>query len=211
MQRATARTATTELSAINALARKKSEVKWNSANSFGGVIQRAYIDYLFQQIAQKRMHFHIRFSPMNEYDHAASGPRKRIDTVSKSFYQLIKHRGIRHYDMHDIFVIPDDGDCTSQLVDHLGALNYASSSWEGSIKSIRPRSSASEPMLQLLDVTLGALAAMRNGRAEPHHTGTKAVLSRHAFALTGWPDIAGNCPPSARELSRWNVRPRFGK
>lgn len=211
MPRATAAAATRELRAINAKYQRSGEVKWTKAKSFGGVIQRDYINYLFDQVDKGRIHFHIRFSPMSEYDHSLSGPRRRIDTVSKSFYQLLKFRAVRHYNMHRVFIVPDDGECTCLLGNQIANLNAAASripgSLPGCVQSVSPRSSASEPMLQLLDVTLGAMAAMRNGRHLSETLGVKRELAALAFQRTGWPDLTGNCARQERRLSRWNVTP----
>lgn len=213
MPRRVAADATSHLKGVKARLKRPGEVKWSKAKSFGGRIHREFIDYLFDQIDAGRMHFHIRFSPMNEYDHKLSGPRKRIDTVSKSFYQLLHHRAVKLYHMHRLHIVPDDGDCTSLLPDLIGPLNAVArrecGQTHGCIQSISPRSSASEPMLELLDVTLGALSALRNGRHNSLTAGVKRELAQHAFARTGWPLITGNCPVGSRELSRWNVVPKL--
>ncbi|RJE83821.1 DUF3800 domain-containing protein [Paracoccus onubensis] len=214
MPRQVAGEATKDLARIKAELNRNGEVKWVKAKSFNGKIQRAYINYLFDQIGMGRMHFHIRFNPMGEYNHNLSGPRKRIDTVSKSFYQLLLHRAARHYSKHHVVVIPDDGDCTSALPDQLGALKYEAGNKYGPnaydcIQKIQPRSSESEPMLQLLDVTLGALASYRNGRHLSASVGIKRELAEYAFERTGWPTITGNCPAYARAISRWNVTPKI--
>lgn len=193
---------------------KTGEVKWENAKSFGGRVHRAYIDYLFLLVDRNLAHFHIRFLPMSEYDHSLSGRRRRIDTVSKCYYQLIVHRALRHYSEHGhVSVYPDDGECTSHLPAMLEALRNEDKSRycqgrDSCLQEILPRSSAREPMLQLLDVTLGALAAYRNKRhLKPEISQTKRDLAVYAFEKTGWPSIEGNCDPRIKKLNRWNVRP----
>ena len=192
---------------------KTGEVKWKNAKYCGGMVHEGYIRLLFDLVKEGRLHFHIRFSRMDEYDHKLSGPRRKLDTVSKSFYQLLLHRPVAFYGKYaDIFIYPDDGSCTRLLPDQLGALN-----WEGGItysvspvKEIQPRSSEREPMLQLLDCTLGALAAYRNERhLNPDISETKKRLSALAFQLTKWPDISGSCWKDKKKLNRWNVTPKI--
>lgn len=189
---------------------KAGEVKWKNAKYCGGMVHEGYIRLLFELIDEGRLHFHIRFSRMDEYDHKLSGPRKKLDTVSKSFYQLLLHRPVNYYGKEvDLHVYPDDGSCTRLLPEQIGALHYESGL--NCIKTIQPRSSEKEPMLQLLDCTLGALAAYRNGRhLLPEISDTKKRLSELAFVLTGWPDITGSCYNKKR-LSRWNVTPKYQK
>lgn len=204
-----------DLATIKADSPKRGEVKWSNAKSYGGKVHKAYMHYLFSLIRAGRAHFHIRFSEMSEYDHSLSGDRRRIDTVSKAFYQLIVHRPIKYYgNKCSINFYPDDGECTAKLSDFLPAMwaeEYSRFSRENpSVKLIQPRCSASEPLLQLLDVTLGALAAARNGRhLTEGFSPIKRDLAEEALKLTGWPDIAGNCSPEERALNLWNAKPKI--
>lgn len=204
-----------KMTAIREKYGKQGEVKWKNAKSRNGVVHEAYIRLLFDLIEENRLHFHIKFARMDEYDHKLSGPRRKIDTVSKSFFQLLLHRPVAYYGHEaDIHIHPDDGNCTAQLKDQIGALNFVGKRLcgkPGVVKIVQPRSSEREPMLQLLDCTLGALAAYRNGRHELEEiSDTKKRLTRLAFELTGWPDITGSCYDK-RKLSRWNSVPRFKK
>lgn len=194
---------------------KKGEVKWQNARSRNGQVHEAYIRLLFALVGQGHLHFHVRFCRMDEYDHRLSGPRNRIDTVSKSFFQLLLHRPIAFYGSDaDLYIYPDDGDCTRLLPDQMGALNYMGKRLckaDNIVKAVQPRSSEREPMLQLLDCTLGALASVRNARHENADASeTKKRLSALALELSGWPDVTGNCW-DVKKLNRWNAVPRFKK
>ncbi|MEY9198429.1 hypothetical protein ABIA16_003545 [Sinorhizobium fredii] len=199
---------------------KTGEVKWKNAKSRRGRVHREYIDLLFEMVEMGRIHLHIRFSRMSEYDHKLSGPRRKVDTVSKAFYQLLLHRPLKFYrEKADIYIYPDDGECTIDLPNNIGALHREEWRMTGengyngnAVRCITPRSSEREPMLQLLDVTLGALAAYRNGRhLDPEISQTKRELAIYAFEKTGWPDIEGSCNKRKRKLSRWNVIPSLKK
>lgn len=200
-----------DLAVIKEATGKKGEVKWSNAKSYGGRPHRAFADYLFDLIKRNNAHFHIRFSPMKEYDHG--GRRGRIDTVSKSFYQLILHRPVRYYHKScDVWVFPDDGAYTSELPDMIEPLCYQGGEHfpDGGgvcVQDISPRSSAAEPMLQLLDVTLGGLAAIRNGRtSRDGYSPVKRELAEHIFKKTGWFSIEGNS--WSNKCNRWNVIPK---
>lgn len=203
-----------DLETLKAEHGKTGEVKWKGAKFNGGALHRAYIDKLFDLIDANRVHLHLRFSRMSEYDHKLSGERRRIDTVSKAFYQLLLHRAVGLYNEKCMIdIVADDGHCTALLPAMINALKaderrrYHRGD-EPTIRSIVQRSSAAEPMLQLLDVTLGALSSFRNNRHTDGETGpVKRELAEYAFKKTGWASIDGNCSAGNRECVRWNAVP----
>jgi uncharacterized protein DUF3800 len=100
------------------------EIKWSNTTDRRDSVHRAYVDYLFSLIEDKQVHFHIRFSKMSDYDHRLSGARRKIDTVSKAYFQLLLHRPGRFYCRAcDIFVYPDKGECSELLSSYRGRLN----------------------------------------------------------------------------------------
>ena len=194
--------------------RYRGEVKWGNTRKTGIAIRKAYLDHLAQLIRDNHAHFHIRFSPMNEYDH--EGPRKRFDTASKSFYQLLLHRAVRYYgNQCKIFIRPDNGECTRLLPDlhdwlHTdGAYRYKTPL--DCIDSIVCLDSKKEPMLQLLDVALGALTAVRNGRhALEKVAAPKKELAPYAIQALGIRSLNGN-RDDGNKFSIWNVVPKKNK
>ncbi len=200
-----------ELMAINEDRRARGEIKWNNTRERGVAVRKAYIDYLMKQINSNYMHFHIRFSPMNEYDH--DGERRKFDTVSKMFYQLLLHRPIRYYGSSCLLRIrPDDGECTRLLPGFIGALHNDGNITYGSrrdcIHSIVPQNSRVQPMLHLLDVMTGALTAYRNGRHLLQEIGEpKKELAQYAFDAFGKKDLTQN-RDEGNKLSVWNVVPK---
>lgn len=191
-----------------------SEIKWGNCKRHSGKIHKAYVDYLFELIKQKRAHFHVRFSHMPSYDHEQSGSRKKIDTVSKAYYQLIVHRPCRYYgNSCNIYVRADNGNCTSELYSQIDSMNSnVCHRYNYCIRSpvvhVECRDSKREPILQLMDVPLGALAAYRNGRHKHSAANSlKTQLSEYVFAQTGASSILGNTPLARREMSIWNAQP----
>ncbi len=204
-----------DLAAINAGYHVTSEIKWTTAKARRDLAHKAYLDLMFALIEANLVHFHIRFSPLALYDHRLSGERRKSDTVSKAYYQLLLHRAARYYKAGDIHVRPDNGVCTELLPRFITALNqdcarkFSNSDWP--FIDIECRNSASEPMLQLLDVSLGALASYRNKRhLEPSASQTKSSLSEYAFKLTKLSCLDRSTPITERKLSIWNVTPSIG-
>jgi hypothetical protein len=191
-----------------------SETKWENCKRQSGRVHKAYVDYLFEMIAQKRVHFHVRFSHMPSYDHSKSGIRKKIDTVSKAYWQLIVHRPCRYYgNSCDLYIRPDNGDCTSELQNQIGSMNYHANyrysyCSRSPVVHVECRDSKSEPILQLMDVSLGALAAYRNGRhLNSSANRLKTQLSEYVFKKTGALSIMASTPIKRREMSLWNAHP----
>lgn len=187
-----------------------SEVKWSTAKRRRVSVHERYIDYFFDLLEAKKIHFHIRFAPFGQYRHADSGDRGRVDTVSKMYYQMIVHRPIAFYGRHlPIHVHPDHGECTSYLPKIRGAMcaeGYKTKAAKPNcVPVLEPRDSKREPLLQLLDVPLGALAALKNKREIGE---LKASLADRVMKRTGWPDLDGNSRAVDRRLNIWNVTPR---
>lgn len=186
------------------------EVKWSTTKDRRKCPQTAFANYFVDAVKSKQIHFHIRFAPFNEYNHRASGPNRRSDTTSKMHFQLLLHRALRFYGKHHYLRIsPDNGDCTKALPDQIGNLHHLSgikydTPWD-CIDSIKCQNSEREPLLQLLDVPLGALTAIRNGRSL---SPAKQKLASHIASM--WPNVnlAGNSPEGAIAFNVWNVKPK---
>lgn len=186
-----------------------SEVKWSTAKRRRQSIHYAFADLLADLVARKKVALHVKFAPFKEYAHTDSGPRGRVDTVSKMYYHLLLYRPAAMWGKERaIFVYPDDGDCTSYLPSMREALCAAAyrqhSCLPNCIREIAPRDSKREPILQLLDVTLGALTAARNDRELGDF---KSQLRDHVLSLWGNPDLSVDSKRSAKTFSIWNTVP----
>jgi hypothetical protein len=166
----------------------REEVKWTRTKHWNLEIRKEYIDCLVDLIDKRQVHFHIRFAPFTAYDH--SGKRRRFDTVSKMFYQLLLHRAVRHYgDDYDLLVRPDNG----EYVPALEAEGFQRYSKSPCIKNVICLDSEREPLLQLLDVSLGALTAYRNKRHINFITSAaKTEIATYAFEKFGKRDLSRN-------------------
>lgn len=204
-----------DLKAINAAYGVTSEVMWKAARPRRDDIFRTYIELLASMIRDGQVHVHIRFMPIRKYDHSLSGPRTHIDTISKAFYQILLHRAGRFYGMKcRIHVRPDNGCCTDYLPKMLPGLNTDISKRfgvpDGAVGSIQAANSKNEPMLQLLDVTLGALTCVRNGYHEDGTVGPyKAELARFALDRLGVASITDSTLMDERQFNIWNVTPKW--
>ncbi len=74
----------------------------------------------------------------------------------------------------------------------------------GCVESIEARDSRQEIFLQLLDVPLGALTALRNKR---ELIGAKRELADYVAAKFAHKNIEGNCGRKVQDFAIWNAAP----
>lgn len=200
-----------EIVALNEKCKVTTEVKWETAKKRRVNVHEAYIEYLFDLVDANRAHLHVRFAPFDQYDHKLSGRNARLDTVGKMHYQLILHRALKYYgDDCELYIYPDNGVCTQKLPSMKEPLNLNHE--KGPIKHIECRDSAKEPILQLLDVTLGALASFKNKRQDqPGASEVKTKLAALALRRTGLSSLDRSTGMAARRFNLWNVTPKWKK
>lgn len=199
---------------LNAAMNITSEIKWSNVKPRRDKGHWAYVDLLRTLVGSGHVHFHIRFQETQNWDHKRAGPRRKTDTVSRAFYQLLLHRPAKFYGKQcDIYVRADAGDCTEDLHKYIGPLNIEAKKLRecgaGCIRSIEVRDSKKTPALQLLDVTLGGLAALRNARhLRPEISDTKKALALYLHEQYDKLDLAKNSSKAARKFCIWNAQPK---
>ena len=181
----------------------ESEIKWrNTSNNGRDVKQTLFAEYLAQLVRDGDVHLHIRFAPFDEYDHEVSGPGKRHDTTGKMYRELLIHRALKFYDYKAsrLHVRPDGGEPTKRLNEFRASMltramrQYKERVHRDCLLPILPLESERQPMLQLLDVTLGAFVASRNDRP---NNGPKFVRRQNIWDRCGgdlaecWPHLVG--------------------
>jgi hypothetical protein len=184
------------------------EIKWSTTDKENIHVRKEYIDLMWRLINSRRAHLHLRFAPFEEYDHQLY-KRRRFDTTSRMFYQLLVHKAVRYYGARELlFIRPDNGPCTEELPKQKYALLADSKQYNrhpDCIDSIECLESAAEPMLQLLDVSLGAFAALRNDRKLIKG---KRDLADHAAKALGVRNLAKNDYNEGARFSIWNSVPK---
>jgi hypothetical protein len=190
-----------------------SEIKWSNAKERRDSGHKAYAELLRELVTTNNVHFHMRILRTADWDHRRAGPRAKIDTVSRAFYQLILHRPVAFYGAEaDIHVRPDKGCCTEKLHEYIGQLNSEARKHQGCgtscVKSIHATESCSSHFLQLLDVTLGGLASIKNQRhLRSCVSDTKRNLALHIHGLWGHFDMASSHPKAKKKFNVWNAKP----
>ncbi|MFN4059975.1 MAG: DUF3800 domain-containing protein [Paracoccus hibiscisoli] len=206
-----------EIASIRSKYSISGEIKWSNTKNRRDSGQKAYADLLRHLVDKERLHFHVRFQETAEYNHRLSGSRLKIDTVSKAHYQLLLHRPVEFYGKTcDLHIRPDNGNCTELLGKFVDKLNSGAKKKHkievGCIRSLHPTDSAKSHFLQLLDVTLGAFASVRNGRAyQQPEVSPKVQLASHILNIWDNPNLHVSTDKEARRFNIWNVVPKYGK
>lgn len=192
----------------------RSEIKWSNIKARRDNGHLAYAELLKELIQSNHVHFHIRFQRVQDWDHRRSGPRRKIDTVSHAYYQLTLHRPIALYGASsDIHLRPDNGECTERLHQYMGHLNTEARKHpeckRSCVRSIHTVDSKKSHPHQLLDVTLGAFAAIRNNRhIREDISQTKHDLAMNVHRMWDNIDLSISSAKAERKLNVWNVIPK---
>lgn len=174
----------------------RKEVKWNNIRARNAAGYKALVRYFFGLLEKRQVHFHVMVCDFQQFDHRANGGRGV--SVGKMFYQFALHRGCKRYGKQcDIHLFPDSGDHADQLRKHHhhlnnGAKKHLPAGRAGAlcpVKHVEPTHSHLEPLLQLNDVILGAVAYRRNERyglpgASRHRKSVARLVSDYADSLT---------------------------
>jgi hypothetical protein len=162
----------------------KSEVKW--AKFRGGERTRAYegiVDLFFSLIEQNQVHFHCIIAEFGEFSHGAFEGESPESSVNRMYYQLLVYRVCRYYAPKCyIWVYPDQGNDSRELLSRSGAINLAANKTyrvEHRLVSIEQSDSARCNVLQMVDVIIGGIAHLRNFPAASGGGGYKAALARY--------------------------------
>ena len=199
---------------IKAAAGINSEVKWTNLRAHTLRHYKLMVEYFFTLIRTKQIHFHAVIVDFHQFNHKANGGRE--NSVSRMLFQLSLHTGCFRYGHRaDLHLFPDSGDHANILRKHRYHLNNASrkampegrGSAERPVVLIRPTDSASELMLQLNDLILGAISYRRNERwTRPGASRHKRLLSRAVAEYLDATTFHYNPKLFGRRFTIWNFR-----
>jgi hypothetical protein len=201
-----------EVAAIKTTHRKAvtSELKWEKINRHDLQLYEDCCRYFFSLLEANYIHFHVVICNFKEYDHRTLNHGDKCTSVSKTYYQLLLHRGCKLYgEKARIHARPDRGDCSKALPGLQGGLNADARRRFGlksaPIASINPVESKTIPIMHLNDIVLGAIASHRNGRQlEPNASPHKARISDVVLAGFGLTSYAFSTPKNNPKFSIWN-------
>ena len=201
----------TAIQGIKNAAGIRSEMKW--AKFRGGERTAAYegiVDLFFSLIGQNQIHFHCIVAEFGKFSHGAFEGGSPESSVNRMYYQLLVHRVCRYYAPKCyIWVYPDQGNDSRDLLKYSGAINLAANKKyrvEHRLVSIEQSDSARCNVLQMVDVIIGGIAHLRNFPDGSGGVGSKAALARYILQKSGlraWDIDTGR---TARRLTVWNFK-----
>lgn len=150
-----------------------SEFKWSGYKN--GQRKKTYfalVDLFYSMIEKNHLHFHCLVCDFNNFNHKHSDPngsKNMFRSVNKLYYQLLVHQVCRRYGKKGkIAMYPDHGNDSAEIVGFRESVCKAAyfnhGAQYGSLMRIQPYPSSKMLPLQLPDVILGGIAALRENR-----------------------------------------------
>lgn len=192
-----------------------SEMGWSDYR--GGARKEAYhavASLLFELVRTKQATFFVLIAPFKGYVHKPSKKKQdNMTSVNRLYFQLLLHRVVpRIGKHHEIFVFPDKGNDSRDLVRFRHSLCKLAMKRKGarfnSVPYIQALDSHQCEPIQMVDIVIGAIAAVRNNRALAPH---KAELAAHILKESGRYSWVGSTMWNHMGVNVWDFKPRVRK
>lgn len=169
------------------------EAKWGKVSRSKGAAYRRMVDCFFDAAEFKSAHFHSLVVDTSKIDHERFNAGSKEIGFNKEVYQLAMKMK-RLYRGQVFHVYPDYRDTNQRPDDLRDILNHGWHKSSGSrnwpFRRCQFRDSASTPLLQLVDILLGATAFGKNQHyAKPDASPAKLELARHIMRRAGIRDL----------------------
>jgi Protein of unknown function (DUF3800) len=195
----------------------KSEVKWNKLKKGNRDKFQKLTHLFFDLIRLNHMSFHCIMVDFNRFDHELRPDGGKSASLRRMYYQLILHRlGTKYGKTCHLYAFADHAKELAGLeLLKVGLNSVLKSKYkcpENCLKAIEFRDSASETLLQVNDLLLGAVCYQKNRRFEDPEAGhPKANLSGFVLGKSGLIDYDTNTPISEYGFTIWNLESKYLK
>lgn len=195
------------------------ELKWTKIADGKIDEYKALVDYFFAMNNTNHIQFHSIVFDSHQWDHRNYNEGDADIGISKLYYQLILHKFIRICaGSGSLYARLDHRNSSTSLDDLRRMLNNAAArdlSIEGSpLKQLVSEDSKNCDLLQLNDVILGAVCAVRNGRhLIEGGKRSKKEVAKLVLEKSGLQTYETNSPRHIERFTVWNMRaaPRGGR
>ena len=191
----------------------KSEFHWKDYR--GGNRKRAYeklISYAFDLVEKNHAHFHVAIAKFQGAEGVKLARVPKDRRINGVYENLLIHRVARFYGkdtaIHCIF---DSGDDCAEIV---GRRNFICAkayrkyqTAPNCIRTLEPMQSHKSGLIQMTDVLVGGIGALRNAR---QLSSPKADLAHFIHEKSGHQDWATNTGKEARKFTVWNFKAKGG-
>lgn len=189
------------------------ELKWSRISNQKVEEYKALVDYFFWLNSSDAVHFHALVFDNHKANHRKYNDGCADTGLSKLYYQLILHKFCKVYQGGDMAVCLDHRNSKTPHEDLKRMLNSGVAKTlgrdESPIKQIVSADSKAEDLLQLNDVILGAVGAVRNGKHElVGGRAAKAELAKYVLEKSGLQTFDQDSPRRVTRFTVWNFRPQ---
>lgn len=191
----------------------KAELKWAKASNQKETEYKWLIDYFFAMNNSNRLHFHSIIFDSHQWNHQKYNDGEGDTGLSKLYYQLILHKFIRKCgEKGTLYAFMDHRHSKTSLEDLKNMLNSAANRDHGlksPLKQLVSKHSHEDDLLQLNDVVLGAVCAVRNGKhLLADYRKVKRLLALEVLEKSGLGAFDRDSPRDVHRFTVWNMRPR---
>jgi Protein of unknown function (DUF3800) len=192
----------------------KSELKWCKVSNQKLEEYKALIEYFFALNNSCHVQFHSIVFDSHQWNHRKYNDCDSDIGLSKLYYQLILHKFARRCSNHgSLFVCLDHRhsstphDSLKRMVNNALARDFGINS--APLKQVISQDSKTEDLLQINDVVLGAVCAVRNGKhlladSRP----AKREIAKLVLEKSGLKSFERDSPHNVHRFTVWNMRPR---
>jgi hypothetical protein len=190
-----------------------SELKWTKISNQKFSEYKILLDYFFALNNTNKIQFHCIIFDNHLANHAKYNSGEKDIGLSKLYFQLILHKFVKlHGNDNSLFVCLDHRNSKTPLDDLKSMINSTAKRDFGflyPVKELVSRDSKKEDMLQLNDILLGAVCAVRNGKhllAETRDAKKKIAVS--VLEQSGLGSFNTNSSRHVNRFTVWNMQPR---
>jgi hypothetical protein len=191
----------------------KAELKWQKISNQKLAEYQALVDYFLALNSSNKIQFHSIIFDSHEWNHKKYNDGEADYGLSKLYYQLILRKFVcRCAGSGSLYVCLDHRNSKTSLIDLQRMINAAALRDHGHhqpLKQLVSKVSHDDDLLQLNDVILGAVCAVRNGKHLLADTRTsKKTIAACVLEKSGLKSFEQDSHRDIHRFTVWNMRPR---
>lgn len=215
MHRSTAEKVYDSIAEFRAKHGMASELKWSKVSNQKLSEYKAFVDLFFALNNTNHIQFHAVIFDSHQWNHNRYNQGDSDIGLSKLYYDLLLHKFVKRCgtDGRRLFACLDHRHSSTPLDDVRRMLNAAAARDHNlnhaPMAQLISRDSKKDCILQMNDVILGAVCAVRNGKHLLADTRmAKKELAGYVLEKSGVMTFDKDTPRSVSRFSVWNKRPR---
>lgn len=191
-----------------------SELKWSKVSNQKLGAYKALVDIYFDFCRRGGIAFRATTFDNHLWDHKRFNDSDPDLGISKLYYQMLLHQVVGRYgDLASLYICLDRRLSSTPLKKFHRILNAGAAKdynlTFGPVSTLTAKDSKTDDILQINDVILGAVSALKNNRHLAVGAKTsKADLAQYVRSKSGLTSYDTDSPPSNTSFLVWNRQPR---